>query len=144
MSEARSKAAGEGARPTWSGHVAVHRRHGQWRFMVANEEGDQLCRLFVAGIGRYLMDAVWRLVKAFPRLEYGLGAALHLEANRTLGHISDHGAGMAVRFVCLARRVVYFDDGGAQMAAIQLRQGVREIGGMARPGAGLRGRKACA
>ena len=49
---------------------------------------------------------------------------------------------MAVRLVCLARRVVYFDDGGAQMAAIQLRQRVREIGGMARPSAGLRGRKA--
>ena len=49
--------------------MAVHGRHGQWRLMVANEEGDQLCRFFVAGIGRYLMDAVRRLVEAFPGLE---------------------------------------------------------------------------
>ena len=111
-------------------------------FMVADEEGDQLRRFPVAGIGRYLVHPVRRLVEAFPGLEDGLRAALYLEANRTLGDVSDHGAGMAVRLVRLARRVVYFDDGGAQVAAIQLRQSMREIGGMARSCSGLRGRKA--
>ncbi len=55
--------------------AAVHGRHGQYRFVVANEEGDQFRRLFVAGISRYLVHPVRRLVEAFPRFEYGLGAA---------------------------------------------------------------------
>ena len=55
--------------------VFVHRRHGQRSFVVANEEGDQLRRLFVAGIGRYLVDPVRRLVEALSRLVNGLGAA---------------------------------------------------------------------
>ena len=77
---------------------------------------------FVAGVGGYLVDTVRRLVKAFTRSVYGLGATFYLEANCALGHVSDHGAGMAVRLVCLCRRVVHLNDSRAQVTTIQLRQ----------------------
>ena len=61
----------------WS--VAIHGRHGQLGFVVADEKSDQLRRFLVAGVGRYLVDAIRRLVEAFSRLVDAFGPALYLK-----------------------------------------------------------------
>ena len=122
--------------------TAVHGWHGQRSLMVANKEGDQFRRFLVTGIGRYLMDPVGRLVETLARLVNCLGGAtFHLKPDRPLGDISDDGAGMAVRLVCFSGSIIHFNHGRAQVAAIQLRQDMRERSSRTGSRAGLGKRK---
>ena len=96
--------------------------------MVANEKCDQPGGFLVAGIGRTWWTPFGGFVEAFARLVDALRSAFHLKANGSLGDVSDHGAGMAVRFVGFAGRVVHLDDNRPQMTAVELGQSSARTG----------------
>src|SRR5436189_51641 len=75
----------------------LDRRHRKLGFVVANEDRDQPCWIFVAHIGEYLVHAIWRLVKILSSFVDGFRLSFDLVAKRAGGDMTNHRAGMAMR-----------------------------------------------
>src|SRR6266566_487276 len=96
----------------------LDRRHRKLGFVVANEDRDQPCWIFVAHIGEYLVHAIWRLVKILSTFVDGFRLSFDFVAKRAGGDMTNHRAGMAMRRRRLSWRNLDIADKHPQMIAI--------------------------
>ena len=97
------------------GHVAI-----------TNEIGEEFCGIFLAGIGRNLVNAIRGFVETLAGLVGGFGFVLHLRAESAFEHIDDDRTRATVRLRIFARSVGHLDKRHLEVAAIQIWQRVRK------------------
>ena len=106
--------------------------------MITEEKSKQPRRPRLAGIARYKMNTIGRLIEALTRLVDRLRFAFHLRPDLSFENISNHRTRMTMRRRRLARTIVNLDQSRFQAIAIHLRQSMSESSSRTLPGRCLR------
>jgi hypothetical protein len=92
--------------------------------VIADETGEESCRLGAASVGRYQMLHVCVFVEGTARMVDGFLRAADARPDSPFENIADDGARVSVRRRGFAGPVGDFDQPGFQVRAVEWRQAV--------------------